>query len=297
MKYGDKGTAVRALQQALLHRGYALPTYGADGDLGTETLTALLSFARDGAFPWRIDIPDRILDSLSGGSGGGDLMVPDYADIEIIDLRSEQSVPSPKSKVRRGKTLGRDPAQVTGVVLHQTACVFGVSSAQLARAGGDRRLAKARRALNVSCHALAFRDGFVVLPNYLEYFLFHGNGFNSYTLGLEIEGKYPGVDSDPYGTTWGGAPTPLTGEIVDTARAALKHLVEEGRAAGMPLVDVYAHRQSSATRRSDPGEGLWRAVVLDYGVPILGLETHPAAKVGSGRAIPSAWDPSGVGKY
>src|SRR3954463_11245232 len=47
MKRGDQGVEVRELQQALMALGYDLPRWGADGELGTETLDALARFLRD----------------------------------------------------------------------------------------------------------------------------------------------------------------------------------------------------------------------------------------------------------
>jgi hypothetical protein len=297
VKYGDKGSFVASLQQELLAKGYELPQFGVDGDFGDETLQAVQLYCADNGLLLDIFVPERVLNSIFSSGNVSSHLIPAEESIEVLNLRDEQTVPSPKSKVSRGATLSRDPAQVRGVVIHQTACVFGVSDNQVRRANGDRKLAKARRSLNVACHALAFRDGFVALPNKLEYFMFHGNGFNASTLGLEIEGKYPGDDLKPRKTTWGGDPTEVTEEIIYTARYALKLLVEEGRSLGMPIENVYAHRQSSATRRSDPGESLWKRVVLDYGVPILGLKVHNDLTVGTGKPIPKQWDPSGTHSY
>lgn len=47
LKRGMKGDDVRALQQLLIKRGYALPKYGADGEYGSETATAVKAFQRD----------------------------------------------------------------------------------------------------------------------------------------------------------------------------------------------------------------------------------------------------------
>lgn len=44
---GDSGDAVKTLQNRLILHGYSLPTYGADGDFGGETDTALREFQRD----------------------------------------------------------------------------------------------------------------------------------------------------------------------------------------------------------------------------------------------------------
>lgn len=47
MQKGHKGWDVRALQRALQERGYALSKYGADGDFGDETKTAVANYQRD----------------------------------------------------------------------------------------------------------------------------------------------------------------------------------------------------------------------------------------------------------
>lgn len=47
LKRGSKGEDVRKLQQRLIELGYALPRYGADGDYGSETVTAVKAFQRD----------------------------------------------------------------------------------------------------------------------------------------------------------------------------------------------------------------------------------------------------------
>lgn len=47
LKRGMKGDDVRKLQQRLIELGYALPKYGADGEYGSETATAVKAFQRD----------------------------------------------------------------------------------------------------------------------------------------------------------------------------------------------------------------------------------------------------------
>ena len=139
--------------------------------------------------------------------------------ITFLDLRSEQSNPfTPKgsppkspSKVVKGKTVERRSIDVTGVVIHQTACVYGPSA--------DRAKAH-QRAIGIPAHAVAFRDGCVALPAPLSWYLYTSNGLNSRTLGLEVEGVYPGKAD---GKVWGSAPaTPLDELARDTARAALE---------------------------------------------------------------------------
>jgi hypothetical protein len=65
----------------------------------------------------------------------------------------------------------------------------------------------------------------------------------------------------------------------------------------MPIEYIHAHRQSSGTRRSDPGEELWQKVVLEFAVPVLGLKTEPSRVLKDGRPIPESWDLDGSGAY
>lgn len=46
VRKGDKGEAVNQIQALLIQHGYSLPKYGADGDFGGETLSALIDFQR-----------------------------------------------------------------------------------------------------------------------------------------------------------------------------------------------------------------------------------------------------------
>ena len=302
MRYGDRGAEVRALQQRLLDRGYALPRFGADGVLGDETWFALQEFARDEQLLWNPEVPIHVRAAVLGPADPGPEPTPPGETpnpaIERIDLRPLQTDPAPKTKVVLGRTVMRAPHSITGIVIHQTAVEFGISREDLRLAGGDPDLAQQRRALRVACHALAFREGWVVMGNDLRSYVWHANLLNSHTLGLEIEGNYAGIERDP-STAWRGArPSgPPDDLVVDTAREALRWLVDEGRRMGMPIEWVYAHRQSSLLRRNDPGETLWRRVVLDWGVPRLGLRTAPNLVVGDGRPIPEDWDPAGVGTY
>ena len=47
LKNGSKGKKVVQLQESLVKLGYELPKYGADGDYGKETETAVLQFKED----------------------------------------------------------------------------------------------------------------------------------------------------------------------------------------------------------------------------------------------------------
>ncbi len=222
----------------------------------------------------------------------------------FFDLRSVQSKRHKKTKRVGGRTVKRDPRTVDSVVVHQTAIEYGLSKRQIDAAAGDRDLALAYRGLNAACHAIAFRSGVYVATHPLVHYVNHGHGFNAHSLGLEIEGRYPGLMDDPstapredLRTTWRGNPSEMTDLVIETACEALRYLVEEGRASGMPIRRVYAHRQSKGNRVSDPGQEIWERVVLGFAVPELGLETMPRVISRDGNPVPKEWDPAGFGPY
>lgn len=303
MRFNDKGQEVREVQEALIGHGYSLPKYGVDGHLGEETWDALHRFAQDRyhKLTWCPEVPHSAIIELMNEVDRPVVpppAAPVFPNVEVIDLRGEQSNPPPmakKFKLSQGLVVERNPAMVTGITIHQTAVKYSVKDYQVQQADGDVKLALAFRSLNVACHMMAFHDGFVAWPNPLTWYVYHGNGFNSYELGLEIDGNYPGLIG---GQTWNKKPpTEVTPAVVAAACAAIELMTNEGRKLGMPIQYIHAHRQSSATRRSDPGEELWKRVVLDFAVPKLGLIPHQSFTLKDGRPIPKEWDQNGVGQY
>jgi hypothetical protein len=299
MQYGDQGHEVRALQRALIAKGYDLPRFGVDSDFGQETLMALQRFATDRGIAWNPDdpVPAALLDALELEDERVEVIAPtgdtvDLEGVKLYDLRREQSDPHPKSKRDRGgKTVRRTPAAIDSIVLHQTGVRFGAPDT-------DRLAA---RALGVACHAMAFREGFLAWPVEPLWYIHHADRLNARSLGLEVEGVYPGLID---GKTRAVDETPLTNEVVHAARMGIKLLVEEGRRCGCPIKYIFAHRQCDSWRRADPGEGLWRRVVVEYAVPELQLVAqpgdrfpHPKGATRKGKTIPTRWDPKGVGKY
>lgn len=287
MRYGDRGQSVVEVQRALMARGYALPKYGADGVLGSETWDALQKYARDATLVWNPEVPPPVLE---------DLVVPSSLVVNLVPQQTDPPADPTKWKVQGGKVVVRDPATVSGIMLHQTGVWYSVSSQQVSAAGGDRHAALHTRGLNVACHTIAFdgkganlQCGHGVATAPLAWYCYQANTANAESVGLEVEGVYPGLESP-------GCVMPSQ-RVIDAARAAVRYMVETGRAAGMPLRYIWAHRQSSANRRGDPGEALWREVALDYAVAELGLETQPSRTWGDGRPIPVEWQLNGEGKY
>lgn len=255
-----------------------------------------------------LELAERVADRFRLGVD----VAPPIAATPVYDLVHEQDWIYPngkrKAKLVGGKPVMRDPATITHFVFHQTAVEYGVSERQVKASGGDRELALARRFLDVACHVAVSRHGFYVFTHPLEALLWHGNGFNDFSIGMEIDGRYAGLEDDPatvaredLQTTWRGSPTVLAQQTVETACAAVKDTVERGRALGMPLTHAVAHRQSSPTRRSDPGEAIWKRIVLDFAERELGMQVELDrvldTRSGPGRPIPHAWDPRSSASY
>lgn len=211
--------------------------------------------------------------------------------ITLLDLTHEAKNP-PAQKVKpdgtklniakydgHGKVFVRDPKTITGIGIHQTDCVFGPKADPVARH---------RRALGVPIHALAFRDGVLAIPYPMLWYMYHGNGMNAMSYGLEIEGSYSGV----LGQEKAGKKTyDLLDELtIETARAGVKYLYEAGLKLNSPLEHIWAHRQSRGVKERDPSEAIWKAVVLDYAVAVLGLKTQPDRTWEDGKPIPLSWE-------
>lgn len=215
----------------------------------------------------------------------------------VHDFRARQLPGGPAAKIVNGKPrpcgrldasgelVLRDPSTIDGITLHQTAVQLPPGRRDLADAMGDRELARHLRALRVHAHITAFTTGGAVIAYPLRTYLHHANGLNASTIGLECEGSYAGLGKL--------VPQP----VIDAGREALAWLVDNAPLEGITLRYIYAHRQSSATRRADPGLAIWRDVAVEYAIKELGLVSQPGYTWGNGRKIPKEWDPDGVGRY
>lgn len=176
--------------------------------------------------------------------------------------------------------------QVTGITLHQTACLLGERPA---------------RWDSVGCHVGVTRGGQIIQLHDFTEVVVHGNGWNNRCVGIEMDGLYAGLEGDMR-TVWDDPSTPIreqgmavTDELVEAACAAVKWIYDEVAARGGAIKFLVAHRQSSIDRRNDPGEALWKRVGLRM-QDELGLSHGDdlGFKLG-GYSIPEAWDPRCVG--
>jgi len=271
---GDKGPAVTQLQGNLIALGYPLPRWGADGDLGNETLDAVTHFLADhndgnpDADANTVSDEELALVQKTRDATTWPIPVPGRM---FYDLRAEAG--------RSGVGDRRAWAKITGITLHQTACDFGAE--------------KASRWDSLHAHLGASREGNVFWVHDLEFVVYHANELNKPTVGLECEGLYAGIAGDPSSVAVppGGRILTPTPELAKAAQDAIRWICATVAAHGGVVVNLYAHRQTANTRRADPGEELWKAVALPM-MDELGLtDGGPTFKIDNGRVIPEAWNP------
>ncbi len=183
----------------------------------------------------------------------------------------------------------REWSKVTGICLHQTACLLGE---------------RPSRWDTVGCHVGVTREGKVIWLHDFNRLIVHGNGWNTQTVGIEIDGLYAGVEGDPK-TVWDDPNTPtketgmvLTQEAIEATQQAIRFIADEIAKHGGKLKAIVAHRQASANRRADPGSAIWKAIALPMAEELNTSDGGPGFKLGKGYVIPESWDPSRKGyKY
>lgn len=225
------------------------------------------------------------------------LEVLDLDHHEVFDLRELHTVKPKKVSVRRKRTYD----QIDTIVLHQTGVKFGVGAKAVEKYG--EREALHRRFYNVACHVAALTNGDVLLVNPWLSYVLHGHSSNRFSIGIEIEGLYPGIEDNPKTVAGSGEVTALTRTTVGAARKAVQVAVQECRKLGAPITKLAAHRQFHGSRISDPGQGIWREVGW-WATNELGLEIDydlhaidPKDPRKSGRKIPRVWDPRAHADY
>ncbi len=177
-------------------------------------------------------------------------------------------------------TRGRPWSTVTGICLHQTACVLGE---------------RPTRWRTVGAHYGVTRSGQVLWLHDENRIVIHGNGWNAKTVGIEIDGLYAGVEGRP-DTVWDD-PSTKTREVaqsltMEAQRATcelIRFIVSNVAKHGGEVTKLVAHRQSSMDRRNDPGEGIWKGVALPM-MAELGLDDGGDGFEIGGRPIPVEWD-------
>jgi hypothetical protein len=189
---------------------------------------------------------------------------------------------------QRWRTSARSWSKVTGLCLHQTACVLGE---------------RVERWDSVGSHVGITRAGQEFWLHDFDRIVAHGNGWNARTVGIEIDGLYAGVEGDP-ATVWDDPSTPgrergmvLPAIQVTAACDAIRWIVGEVASHGGKVKALVSHRQASDSRRNDPGSAIWQAVALPMSDELGLSDGGEGFKIGDGRAIPKEWDGARRSRY
>ena len=281
---GEQSNKVKELQRALIRLGYPLDRWGADGQVGGETLAAIAEYCEDkGLEETDLDsgiirgwIVNAIITQAIASSTSVHPLIEDVRHDEYTKWR------------RRNKIKNIDT-----ICLHQMAC----------KDSDDKGWHRWRRlAIHwvVTCgdwsKAYQLHDFDLRVP--------HGHGWNGRSVGFEFEGYFSGVGTEEK-YFWKPKSRPNRKPMVPTerqleaGRIAVEHTVEQIAHMGGEIKFIGAHRQSYGMKRSDPGSLIWQGVALPM-IKKLGLKEAPTLshRKYPGKPIPEAWNPENKGvKY
>ena len=148
LKKGAKGTDVKAMQEFLLQLGYALPEYGADGDFGNETETALKKLQaragvkQDGVYG--SETHKALMDATADNDAGKESEQPDEPDQPNKPEQPEEPTQHSHDEAcahRLRQRLGEHPRGQWHTVRPHYCC----AKRRFSRMGGHRRERLARR--------------------------------------------------------------------------------------------------------------------------------------------------------
>ena len=299
----DNDTQVSDFQKKLIALGHDMPRFGADGGFGQESLVATKEFQDE----TKADLGD---DDAFKDQGVG---AKTYAAVFAAEIPEKKIIAPPPpagflpGKPPEGLVVTKDAhplkkgrgtrklKDITGITLHQTACVLGE---------------KHHRWYNVACHIAITRDGQIIFNNDFIKKVWHGNGFNTKTIGFEIDGHFAGLESlneetgewEPdLKTYWRPKsrpermPVSITPEQVEACKEAIRWCHRVIKGAGGDLKYLVAHRQSIPSRTGDPGEKSWKLVALpmleELGMSDGGDDYYILdSKKRAGKPIPEQWD-------
>jgi N-acetyl-anhydromuramyl-L-alanine amidase AmpD len=285
LKNGSKGPAVLEIQTQLLALGYALPRFGADGDLGDETLAAYGAFLMEAGLR---TLSDELPKSVT--------VVGAVALDQAFQALNQHAQPAKiLNEEAHHPHAGRSTSmpfrpwrRVTAIVLHQTATKIGE---------------KASSWHTVPIHFGVTRAGKIYQLYALTEVCNHASDteFNRASVGIEIDGWFCGIEGQPE-TLWqpGGSgpkrkPMDLPTEQEDAVKTAVEWVITTVAANGGTVTRIHPHRQSSKDRRSDPGSLIWQRLGMwakaEFGLDDGGKDFT----MGNGLKIPAAWDPGYVG--
>ncbi len=316
MKNGDHGADVRLLQEALIGLGHPLPRWGADSWFGDETRDAIDVWAHHHGI------------TLRGKRVKDEIIAHIIHDWDFISTQKLGLVKIPESlldvrELHGQKTaLGsRTWASITGITLHQTSTCF-----LMADANGFADMAKldhaVKRVAGIGVHGVVLRNGQGVWTHDLNQRCPQAQqAFNRSDIGIEIDGWFAGLEGD-LRTFWKPESRPNRVPMkelkcqTEAALAMCRFFINEVARHGGRIKHIHAHRQTSKTRVSDPGQLVWQTIAvplmeefgLDFGwegIPqedfVVPNKKHRRGILwtskGPVRPIPRQWDPNATADY
>ena len=220
------------------------------------------------------EVPSDVLKVMLDSFEGPVIKLPN----KFMDLRREaaavrQAADLPPRKARRW-------TDITGITLHQTATVLGE-----------------RPRLKLGIHYVGTREGTIHYLNSHNVKVPQAQHlFNKHDVGIEMDGYYSGIGTDlkffwkPKSRPDRRPMTP-TADLIKSTRATVRWIVEDVERHGGKIEFIHAHRQTSKSRTSDPGQLLWQEVGI-WAQKELGLSDGGIGySVLTGNPIPEVWDP------
>jgi hypothetical protein len=273
----------------LLAFGQDLPKWGADGWYGTETddasYLAQLSLQRQGYYGGAIDrvVGPATMEAMQAYLDAKEPARKTKSHLTIVDGVEVHDYRGHVAPPKNGRHV-RDWKNITGLVLHRTACRLGE---------------RPQRYFPVNCHIGVTLGGRIILPHPWALHIWHGHRPSIWTVGIEFDGNpegKPGRDGEP-GYHWkpGGGPDPITDAQVKAGGVLIQMLAKTFAANGTTIDYIYAHRQSSENRECDPGWECWQKIALPW-MDITGATPGDSGRqgttFGTGYHIPKSWDPT-----
>lgn len=222
-----------------------------------------------------------MIDDVSDPGSAEAVTCADFERAYVIDRRAFHR---PYYRDAQKKIVFYDPPKrtlVTGITLHQTAADMGEMVPRYDTLGA---------------HFAVLRSGRVLWMCDVDRVVIHGHGWNTRCIGIEVNGRYAGIEGD-LRTLWDDPTTThreQPQQATPAALASLRMLVRYLKIRTPTIAVLCSHRQSSESRQSDPGQTIWREAVHLH--TELGLSDGGVGfKIGDGRPNPVEWDPRAIG--
>lgn len=277
LKKGHKGSAVKRLQEFLFNR---YPDIITDGIFGSDTQSAIKKIQHEYRLPITGIVDSKTMHVIRS-ENHGDQPVELFktkiecssGTVDVFDMRGCHEKP----RLATGKLLPVN--KITGVTLHQTGCAMGYTPAQWHR---------------LNAHIGLSQRGEIILVNSPETHITHAQGLSQSTIGIEIEGNYPGQINN-HKTLWrpGGGPHHLTTAML-ARRSDLFQIINMWfTSKNLKWQRIYAHRQAYEGRVHDPGEEIWKKIAIPWMRKLEQIndefEYTTLETFGSGKPIPKHW--------